>query len=447
MNNKHLDLFDILVKAYYEDHFDETLNRIITCHEVSPQETFNIITSLCGVELDFDNNYVENIKRAITNYSVHKRIVEKLDCCNSDCKPNDNKEFNCQKACPFHAIYFDQKENTTVIDENLCINCGVCIDACKHGRILDKIEYIPIMNLIKEHKTVIALVSPAIVGQFGENTTMDQLRSAFIKLGFSEMIETAFACDILSIKETEDFNKHVNEPTDFMLNSGYCPIWISMINNLHKDLVPSLSPEVSPMIVAGRIIKKLHKDAKVVYISPCVAKKTEANKEEFKGIIDFVITFQELKEIFNAFHINVASLKGIPTIEYASKGGRLYGISGGVSIAVTDILQELYPEKIHLFKSTTADGIDDCKKIINAVLNGENVGSFVEGAACMGGCVGGPKKILPPNTGAHCVKSLADDSLIKSPIYSKSLDKILNSLNINSIEDFKDDNKISFLKK
>ena len=58
MNSKYVDLFDILIKSYYDDNFDETLNKIMTCHERSPQETFSIITSLCGVDLEFDNNYV-----------------------------------------------------------------------------------------------------------------------------------------------------------------------------------------------------------------------------------------------------------------------------------------------------------------------------------------------------------------------------------------------------
>ena len=92
MNNKYVELFDILIKSYYNGNFDETLNKIITCHEKSPQETFAIITSLCGVDIKFDNNYVYNLKKAITEYNVNKKIVEKLECSNSNCKPSkENK--------------------------------------------------------------------------------------------------------------------------------------------------------------------------------------------------------------------------------------------------------------------------------------------------------------------------------------------------------------------
>ena len=86
MHNKYTDLFDILVRSYYEGNFDDTLSNVMVCHEVSPQETFKIITSLCGVSLEFDNNYVYNIKKAITNYAVNKKFIEKLDSCNINCK-------------------------------------------------------------------------------------------------------------------------------------------------------------------------------------------------------------------------------------------------------------------------------------------------------------------------------------------------------------------------
>ena len=96
MNNKYVELFDILIKSYYNGNFDETLNKIITCHEKSPQETFAIITSLCGVDIKFDNNYVYNLKKAITEYNVNKKIVEKLECSNSNCKPDKNNTYSCQ---------------------------------------------------------------------------------------------------------------------------------------------------------------------------------------------------------------------------------------------------------------------------------------------------------------------------------------------------------------
>lgn len=447
MNNKYTDLFDILIKSYYNGNFDETLNKIITCHENSPQETFSIITSLCGVDIEFDNNYVYNLKKAITNYNVNKKIVEKLECSGVNCKPDTKNIYGCQTACPFNAIKFDYNNKTTFIDNSICIDCGICIDSCKNGRILDKIEFLPIMNLIKDNKIVIAAVAPAIIGQFGDDVTMDQLRAAFIKLGFTDMIEVAFAADMLTIKEAVEFNNHVKTPNDLMITSCCCPMWVGMLKKVYKELIPNLSPSVSPMIAAGRVIKELNKDAKVVFVGPCIAKKAEAKEKDVAGAIDFVLTFQELNEIFESFKIHPRDLKGIPSIEYTSRGGRLYARTGGVSIAVSEAVEELYPDNIKNFKARKAEGVKECKEVLNDALKGQANASFIEGMGCIGGCVGGPKILVPPAQGKKAVDNFAYDSSIRVAVHSKILDDVLDKLGITSLSDFEDPQKISILER
>lgn len=441
MHNKYNDLFDILVRSYYEGNFDDTLSNVMVCHEVSPQETFKIITSLCGVSLEFDNNYVYNIKKAITNYAVNKKFIEKLDSCNINCKENKDKKFNCQAACPFDAILYDYNNKSTYINYDLCVGCGLCIDSCKDGKLLDKIDFIPIADLIKNNKTVIAAVAPAITGQFGENVSLDQLRASLIKIGFSDMIEVAFAADMLTIKEAVEFNKHVNGPDDLMITSCCCPMWVGMLKRVYKELVPDLSPSVSPMIAAGRIIKKLNPKAKVVFIGPCIAKKAEAKEKDLVNDIDFVLTFQELDNIFKALEIDPSKLEGIPTKDYASKGGRLYARTGGVSIAVSEDIEELYPDKSKLFKSAKAEGVKECKDILNKALSGEVKANFIEGMGCIGGCVGGPKALIAKEQGKIYVDNLAYNSPIKVATHSNTMDEVLEKLNITSLKDFEDDKK------
>lgn len=441
MHNKYTDLFDILVRSYYEGNFDDTLSNVMVCHEVSPQETFKIITSLCGVSLEFDNNYVYNIKKAITNYAVNKKFIEKLDSCNINCKENKDKKFNCQAACPFDAILYDYNNKSTYINYDLCVGCGLCIDSCKDGKLLDKIDFIPIADLIKNNKTVIAAVAPAITGQFGENVSLDQLRASLIKIGFSDMIEVAFAADMLTIKEAVEFNKHVNGPDDLMITSCCCPMWVGMLKRVYKELVPDLSPSVSPMIAAGRIIKKLNPKAKVVFIGPCIAKKAEAKEKDLVNDIDFVLTFQELDNIFKALEIDPSKLEGIPTKDYASKGGRLYARTGGVSIAVSEAIEELYPDKSKLFKSAKAEGVKECKDILNKALSGEVKANFIEGMGCIGSCVGGPKALIAKEQGKIYVDNLAYNSPIKVATHSNTMDEVLEKLNITSLKDFEDDKK------
>ncbi len=442
MNNKYNDLFDELVKSYYYGDFEKTLTRIMVCHEKSPQQTFAIISSLCGVNIEFDNNYVYNLKKAITQYTVNKRIIEKIEGCSSSCTRDKNDKFSCQAACPFDAILYNAEEKSTYIDPDRCLSCGLCIDSCKNGLILDRVEFLPIVNLINNNKTVIAAVAPSISGQFGNNVTMDKLRAAFIKIGFTDMIEVAFAADVLTIKEAVEFNKHVNKPNDLMITSCCCPMWIGMLKKVYKELIPDLSPSVSPMIAAARIIKKLNKDAKVVFIGPCIAKKAEAKDKDLVGDIDFVLTFRELDEIFKVLDIDLEKLQGVNSIEYASRGGRLYARSGGVSIAVSETIEELYPDKFKYFKAIKASGIKECKEVLENALKGNIDANFIEGMGCIGGCVGGPKAIIPIDQGKLSVDAFAYDSPIKVPIHSSILDDALEKLDINSIDDFNNSEKI-----
>ncbi len=447
MNSKYFDLFDDLVRSYYCGNFDETLNKIITCHEISPQETFSIITSLCGVSIPFDNNFVSNLKKAISDYTVNKRIIEKIQC-TTNCEENNDNKFKCQIACPFDAITFDSNINSTVIDEDKCVYCGACINVCKDGKILDKIQFIPILNLLKEHKTVIAAVDPSIIGQFGDDVTMDQLRASFISIGFSDMIEVALTVDMLAIKDAIQFNNSIHSSHNLMLTSSYCPIWTAMLNKVSNSLPTNLCPSVSPMIIAGRVIKTLTPDAKVVFISPCIAKKAEAKESELLGAIDFVLTFQEVDEIFRTLGVKPSKLNGIPTKEYTSKGGRLSARAGGTSIALSDVIEELYPDKLQFFNSYIAQGINECNLVLDKGVSGElNNNTFIEGMACIGGCVGGPKTLVPPAQGKLLVESFAYTSAIKVPTHSTTIDKVLNKLGIDSLDDFNNEDKVKIFQK
>lgn len=447
MNNKYNDLFDELVKSYYEDNFDETLEKIMVCHKKSPQETFQIITSLCGVEMEYDNNYLYNLKKAITEYAVNQSLITKIKSCNETCTKDENGKFSCQSACPFDAILYDDKEKSTYIDTNRCLDCGACIDSCTNGLILDKVFFIPVLDLIKNNKHVFAAVAPAISGQFGDSVTMDKLRAALMKIGFTDMFEVAFAADALSIKEAIEFDKHVHGPKDLMITSCCCPIWIGMLRKVYKELVPDLSPSVSPMVAAARMIKKIDPDAKVVFIGPCIAKKAEAKDKDLNDAVDFVLTFEELDEIFAALKIEPDKLKGIPSIEYASKGGRLYARSGGVSTAVHDVIKELFPDKSRHFKAIQASGVKDCKELLDKALKGEIDANFLEGMGCIGGCVGGPKAIIPTQLGKEAADEYAYNSAIKVPVHSKVLDQVFEKLDIHSIKDFHDKEKVGIFER
>lgn len=447
MKKEYEALFKRIVKAYYEDDFDKVVNEIISDPNFDREEAKSIIATLCGVDVDKDDNYIYNLKKAITDYKVKERIVEKVGSCSDHCKDKDSGLTKCQLACPFNAIVEDKNFGNTYIDDTLCVDCGLCIDACDSGNFIDRIEFVPIMELLKHNKKVVAAVAPAISGQFGDEVTLDQLRSAFIKLGFSDMVEVAFAADMLTIKEAVEFDKHVSKDGGLLITSCCCPMWVGMLKKVYSDLVKDVSPSVSPMIAAGRLIKTLNPDAKVVFIGPCIAKKAEARDKDIDAAIDYVLTFEELKGIFDTLDIKPGELHGVPSIEYASRGGRLYARTGGVSIAVSEAIEELFPEKHSIFKAVQANGVKECKAILEKAQAGEVDANFIEGMGCIGGCVGGPKALIPRENGREFANKVAYDSPIKVATHSDIMTQVLKELGINSLKDFQDKEKIEIFER
>ncbi|MEG2353186.1 MAG: [Fe-Fe] hydrogenase large subunit C-terminal domain-containing protein [Clostridium sp.] len=443
MIDKYKSIFKELVLSYDQNNFHEKLEQLKSTTDLNEEDFTKLISSLCGVEISPSPNYKEDLKDAISNYSNKTKIVSKIHSCATDCIPSPNTELsNCQSSCPFDAILYDKKTKNTYINKDACTDCGFCVDACKHGNILDKIEFMPLLELIHQNKTVIAAVAPAISGQFGDTVTMDQMRTSFKKLGFTDMVEVAFFADMLTLKEAFEFNHHIKTEEDLIITSCCCPMWVGMLKRIYGDLVKHVTPSVSPMIAAGRVMKYLNPDCKVVFIGPCVAKKAEAREKDLIGDIDFVLTFQELKEIFDVLNITPSKLPEDRSIDYASKGGRLYARTGGVSIAVKDAIERLFPEKSILLKAVQGNGVKECKDLLSKAQLKELNANFIEGMGCIGGCVGGPKKIITTEEGKEKVDNFANASSIKVAIDSPCMMDFLNKLGINSIKDFASHEKL-----
>lgn len=202
------------------------------------------------------------------------------------------------------------------------------------------------------------------------------------------------------------------------------------------------------MIASGRFLKDLYKDAKVVFIAPCIAKKAEINEPELRGAIDFVINFRELAEIFNALDIHLEKLPGDEK-DQASLGGRLYAKTGGVSFSVKTVVNRLEPERVIKLKARRADGINNCRQVLDDLSAGKDIGAnFIEGMGCAGGCVGGPRTIIDVTRATLLVNEFGEDSVIMTPFDNLNIMKILKQTGIRSIEEIeKNEHVLSLLRR
>jgi iron only hydrogenase large subunit-like protein len=226
---------------------------------------------------------------------------------------------------------------------------------------------------------VYAIVAPSISSQFAY-AKLGQVITGLKKLGFHTVIETALGADMVAESESKELAEKG------FLTSSCCPAFVQYIKSSFPDLLPLVSHNVSPMVALAKYIKSTDEKAKVVFIGPCTAKKAEAMKDEVKPYVDSVITFEELQALFDSKDIDITELDE-DVLDNASYFGRIFARSGGLSDAVAEGLKE---QNIDFdLKPVSCDGIEECR--IALLKKSKNVldANFIEGMACIGGCIGG----------------------------------------------------------
>ncbi|EOT23452.1 hypothetical protein C805_03113 [Eubacterium sp. 14-2] len=341
----------------------------------------------------------------------------------------------CERSCIFDA--FEQDENGKVhINREKCVGCGACVEACRLEKLAANKDVVPVLRAVRgKQQEVYALVAPAFLGQFGPDVTTGKLRAAFKAMGFQGLIEVAVFADILTLKEALEFDANIREEQDFQLTSCCCPVWIAMLRQVYQELMPHVPGAVSPMIAAGRVVKKLHPDSVTVFIGPCMAKKKEAREEDIADAVDYVLTFQEVQDMFEAADIHPEQL-GEDDKEHSSKAGRIYAMTGGVSEAVKLTVKQLRPERSIEVRAEQADGVPACREMIERLKKGETKANFFEGMGCRGGCVGGPKIIIDKEEGRKNVERYGEAAEYRTPLENPFVGELLERLGFHTVEEF-----------
>lgn len=295
----------------------------------------------------------------------------------------------CERACDLGAITSGE-DRKAAINSDLCVSCGACATACPFGAISDSSCIVQLIGALRSGKRMYAMLAPAFVGQLGIRVTTSQIITALKQLGFYEVWEASAGADIVTLEESKEYAETVPAKQPHMTTSC-CPSFVQLVEKHIPELQNSISSVVSPMIATAKWIKEKDPEALVTFIGPCFSKKGEA-KREGKSV-DFVLTFEELSSILSGRGINLAEIT--PEAEYkttASHDGNAFACSGGVAAAVENALHNLYPEKTAVLKH--CEGLGECLKELKDMRDGKSLTTLLEGMACTGGCIGGPGALL-----------------------------------------------------
>lgn len=286
----------------------------------------------------------------------------------------------CKRDCPTNAITFDDNK-LAVIDYSKCISCGACVYNCPFGAIQDKSQIVSVIEMLRvKQKPVYAMLAPAFATQF-EYVDLGKVITGIKMLGFRDVIEVALGADMVTRHEAHELLEH--KAKGELLTSSCCPGFVNFIDLKYPELKGHVSKTVSPMTATARLIKTIDPEAVVVFIGPCIAKKTEQLRAQDT---DYVLTFEELAAMLDSQALDLTTLEPSP-LNNASYYGRKFATSGGVSASVANYIKEITDEPIAI---EACDGIEACDKALKLVKFKRFEKDFIEGMACKGGCIKGP---------------------------------------------------------
>lgn len=335
--------------------------------------------------------------------------------------------YSCVRECPASAIKVIDAQ-AQVIEER-CIACGHCVKVCSQDakQIFSEIDFT--YELLAANNAV-AIIAPSFAASFPDNYR--KVPGALRKLGFRKVIETAFGADLIA----NNYMDVLKSETEKTIISSACPAVVSYIQKYYVDLVPNLAKVVSPMIALGRYLKQTEdEEVKIVFIGPCVAKKHEARDEDVIGVIDAVLTFSEIKEMFGQQSINIDELEESEFDGPFAMMGKAYPLAGGL-LKTTDINDDILEKDI-----IVVEGKKKVLEIIEEIANNHINAKFTDILFCEG-CISGPAIDTSLNYYARREKVInyinenlntVDRRVWKSNLY--------NARKLNLVRNFKIDNQ------
>ncbi|MDD3510522.1 MAG: NADH-dependent [FeFe] hydrogenase, group A6 [Fermentimonas sp.] len=328
------------------------------------------------------------------------------------------------------------------LEDSPCTYCGQCLSVCPTGALTEVDHTNDIIRALSDSsKTVIVQTAPAVRAALGEEFGLPpgtlvtgKMVAALKELGFAYVFDTDFSADLTIMEEGTELlqrlKAHLAGDTDVRLPilTSCCPGWVNFFEHNFPDLLDVPSTAKSPQQMFGAIAKSYfaekigvdRKDLIVVSIMPCIAKKYECQRDEFKvdgnQDVDYSISTRELAAFIKEANIDFLNL---PDADFddplgeSTGAGVIFGNTGGVIEAACRTAYELYTDKKlekvvfddlrgkEGIRSAKVDfdglelnigiahGLGNARKLLDEVRAGTSKYHAIEIMACPGGCIGG----------------------------------------------------------
>jgi len=264
--------------------------------------------------------------------------------------------YSCVRACPVNAIEVKPERAHPVIIADRCIGCGLCYLACSPGAIEFMDSKGRVKEILQSGRPAAALVAPSIASEFDDITDYRKFVAMIRKLGFTHVHEVSFGVDLVAYA----YKKLFEESSGKYYITANCPSIVEMIEKYHPHLVPNLAPLVSPTIATAMVTRDLYgEEVANVFIGPCIDIKAEADLYSDRNLVEGVLTFIEIRQLFEENNIQEKTVKMSEFDPPFGNWGALYPYPAGI-LQAAGIKRDLVSSHV-----ITASGAEDVKEAIN----------------------------------------------------------------------------------
>ncbi|NLF41215.1 MAG: 4Fe-4S dicluster domain-containing protein [Bacteroidales bacterium] len=285
--------------------------------------------------------------------------------------------YTCVRECPAKAIKIINGQADIL--SNRCIACGNCVQVCSRKAKQFTFSINEVNELLEGPGRVAALIAPSVAAEFSDITDYRNFVGMIKALGFDYVNEVAFGAELVA----NEYKKLLQDTADISYISTSCPALVNYVEKFHPRITANLAPIVSPMIATAKVLRKMHgPDLKMVFIGPCIAKKGEAIDPQFEGLIDVVISFIELREMFAIRNITEDSVEAFEFDPPIAGKGSVFPISGGM-LQTVDLEEDFVSGEI-----VVADGRQNVTEVLREFEEGHLEAKLFD-LLCCNGCIKG----------------------------------------------------------
>ncbi len=305
--------------------------------------------------------------------------------------------YTCVRECPAKAIKIINGQ-AEVLNER-CIVCGNCTKVCSQGAkvFLNTVDHV--YNLLKNGNKNVAIVAPSFPAEFKEISNYKIFVSMVRSIGFDIVSEVAFGADLVAKKYRELIDRRDKK----CFISSDCPAVVSYIEHYHPALVRDLAPIASPMVAMSRVMKKKYgNDINVIFIGPCVAKKSETDE------VDEMITFTELRDVFEQKKITQKTVQASEFDPPLGGKGAIFPVSRGL-LQTAGVTDDVFDGNI-----IVAEGRNNFREAIKEFEDGLLRSQHLELLSC-DGCIMGPGM---SSKGKHYTRRILINNYVQKKINS-----------------------------